>query len=161
MPQSKAIFLDRDGTLIREFAHIPDDVHLLPGVVEGLKALQDAGYLLFVVSNQGDVGRGKAIREMVDLVHDRFLKSLERQNVHLTATYYCYHSPEEGCSCRKPKPGSLVRAQHAHDIDMSQSWMVGDRVTDLEAGVSAHLNVYYVGGEGDFTDFVNLIRGLT
>ena len=161
MPQSKAIFLDRDGTLIREFAQTPDEVRVLPGVVEGLRALQDAGYLLIVVSNQGDVGRGKITRELADLVHDRFLKSLERKGVHLTATYYCYHSPEEGCSCRKPKPGMLRRAQHAHDIDMSRSWMVGDRITDLQAGVAAHLNVYYIGGEGDFTDFVNLIRGLT
>ena len=161
MPQSKAIFLDRDGTLIKEFAHTPDEVHLLPGVVEGLKSLHDAGYLLIVVSNQGDVGRGKLPLEMFYLIHDVFIKKLSKAGVHLTGAYYCYHSPEEGCMCRKPKPGLLIRAQHAHDIDMSRSWMLGDRVTDLEAGVAAHLNVYYVGGEGDFTDAVSLIRSLT
>ena len=161
MPQSKAIFLDRDGTLIREFAHTPDDVHLLPGVVEGLKALKDAGYLLIVVSNQGDVGRGRVTREMANLIHDRFVKSLAKGGVHLDRVDYCYHSPDEKCDCRKPKPGMLIRAQHAHDIDMSKSWMLGDRVTDLEAGVAAHLSVYYLGGEGDFTDAVSLIRGTT
>lgn len=126
-----------------------------------MRVLHDAGYLLIVVSNQGDVGRGKVTREMADLIHERFVTTLSRKGVNLTATYYCYHAPEEGCACRKPKPGLLMRAQHAHDIDMSKSWMIGDRVTDLEAGVSAHVNVYYIGGDGDFTDAVNLIRGTT
>ncbi len=134
----RAVFLDRDGVLNRTFlkadgkTHPPDsseEMEVLPGVAEACQALRRAGFLLIVVTNQPDVARGRQQKEVVEALHD-----LLRRQVPLDEIRVCYHDDADNCSCRKPKPGLLQEAASAWGIDLGQSFMIGDRWTDIEAG---------------------------
>lgn len=138
MPLCPAIFLDRDGTVIHDTGYIgdPDLVEFLPGVLPALRCLQDDGYLLVVVSNQSGIGRGVITQQQYEEVALRIGQRLREQGVSV-ATYYCPHSPDERCECRKPSPSLLIRAASELAIDLSRSFMIGDRHTDVEAGAAA------------------------
>ncbi|KRB84698.1 D-glycero-alpha-D-manno-heptose-1,7-bisphosphate 7-phosphatase [Noviherbaspirillum sp. Root189] len=139
----RAIFLDKDGTLVED---VPYNVN--PGLIEltwhagqALQLLQHMGYALFVVSNQSGVAKGLFTEAALDPVHQRLTELLAQYGVELSGFYYCPHSPDGvisryaiPCTCRKPLPGMLYRAAHEHDIDLSQSWMIGDILHDVEAG---------------------------
>jgi histidinol-phosphate phosphatase family protein len=134
----KALFLDRDGTLIFDQGYIGDPayVRLLPGVVQQLRLAAAAGFLLLVVTNQSGVGRGKFTRHQAALVQSRFLDLLEKEGVELDGYYACYHAPEDGCQCRKPAPGLLRLAAEDYEIDFRKSIIVGDHENDV--GVTEH-----------------------
>lgn len=139
----RAIFLDKDGTLVED---VPYNVN--PGLIEltwhagqALQLLQHMGYALIVVSNQSGVAKGLFTEAALDPVHQRLTGLLAQYGVELSGFYYCPHSPDGvisryaiPCTCRKPMPGMLYRAAHEHDIDLSQSWMIGDILHDVEAG---------------------------
>ncbi|MGH9890406.1 MAG: D-glycero-alpha-D-manno-heptose-1,7-bisphosphate 7-phosphatase [bacterium] len=136
---SRAVFVDRDGTIIEEL-HYPDDpqkVRLLPGAGEALAELRKAGFLLVLVSTQSGVGRGLFAEEAVRLVHDRMMELLEPYGVALDDSRYCLHAPWDGCSCRKPSPRMLEEAARRLDIDTGASFMIGDKPEDVEAGARA------------------------
>jgi histidinol-phosphate phosphatase family protein len=139
MYRRKAVFLDRDGTIIEDTGYIsdPELVQFLPGAAEALQRLQSAGYLLVIVSNQSGIGRGWITEDQYRQVQHRLLEELQKQNVLITRSYYCPHAPETGCLCRKPGPGLLEQAARELQIDLSRSWMVGDRTSDIEAGHAA------------------------
>ncbi len=128
-----AVFFDRDGTLIREMGYLADarDVELLPGVPSALHALRAAGLPVVVVSNQSGVGRGYFPLERVYQVNARVRELLERQGVELDAVYFCPHRPDEGCPCRKPRPGLLERAREDLLLDLRNSIVVGDKLLDV------------------------------
>ena len=137
----RAIFLDRDGTLNKDtgYVHRKEDWHWLPGVVEALKRFHAVGYALVVVSNPSGLARG-----MYDLAALHELEAwinadLEAKGAAIDAWYYCPHLPEitGPCSCRKPAPGLILRAAEEMGLDLARSWMVGDRVRDVEAGLAA------------------------
>lgn len=132
----QAVFLDRDGTINREvgFLSDPDMLELLPGVVEAIKMLNENGWLVVVVSNQSGIGRGYFTREMVKRVHQRVRDMLADQRVCLDAIYYCPHRPDAGCDCRKPEIGLLRQAVADFGIDLSRSYVVGDKPSDMEMG---------------------------
>lgn len=132
----RALFLDRDGTLIEDVGYPsdPEQVRLLPGVADALRYLQQRGLVLVVVSNQSGIGRGRITQEQADAVHARFLNCLHQAGVTLMAAYYCPHAPEEGCRCRKPSPGMLQQAANDWGIALEQSFLVGDKLSDIEAG---------------------------
>jgi transaldolase len=135
-----AVFLDRDGVLNRtavrgDTPHPPGtlaEVEILPGVPEALELLRRRGLPLIVVTNQPDVARGSQTREAVESIN-QFLA----QQLRLDAVYTCYHDNADACACRKPKPGMLMRAAEEHGIDLSRSFMVGDRWGDVAAGAAA------------------------
>lgn len=135
-----AVFLDRDGvinrTTVRDGTPYPpmtvSEVEILPGVSDGLKALADRGLSLIVVTNQPDVARGAQTRETVEQIN----AFIHRQLPMLTAFYVCYHDNADGCQCRKPGPGMLMQASVDHNIDLSRSFMVGDRWSDVVAGAA-------------------------
>jgi D-glycero-D-manno-heptose 1,7-bisphosphate phosphatase len=146
-----AVFLDRDGVLNElvlnpdtgeyEPPHSPDDLVLVPGAVPALSALRDAGFVLFLVSNQPDYAKGKTSLEQILAVHERFDRILKANSVQFREYYYCYHHPQGiipeysiSCECRKPNPYFLRKAAHDHGIDLSASWMLGDRDTDIHCG---------------------------
>lgn len=139
----KVIFLDRDGTLNEEvnYLHRKEDLRLLPGVPEALKKLRDAGYKLVVITNQAGVARGYYNEEDVEELHRYMNGLLAEQGGQIDAFFYCPHHPEHGigrykkaCHCRKPETGMFERAQELFDIDKEASWMIGDKLIDVEAG---------------------------
>ncbi len=134
-----AVFLDRDGTLIPDEGYLADAsrVRLIPGVAPALRALAASGKLLVVVSNQSGVARGLIKSEEVAAVHARVVELLAAEGVHLDAAYHCEHGPDDGCACRKPRPGMLLRAAAEHPIDLRRSLMVGDKPSDVAAGEAA------------------------
>ncbi len=142
-PLQPAVFLDRDGALIEEVHYLSrvEQVQLLPGVVEGLRLLERAGFALLVVTNQAGVARGLFPENQVDVIHRHLEDELARHGIGITAWKYCPHHPTEGegpyrgeCACRKPAPGMLLEAAEELDLDLSSSFMIGDKRSDLEAG---------------------------
>lgn len=134
-----AAFLDRDGTLVREVGYLADpaDLELLPGVPSALRALQAAGYVLVVVSNQSGVGRGLFGLSNVHEAMARLRGALRGHGVEIDGIYFCSHHPDSGCPCRKPRPGLLVRAAEDLHLSLRDSVMVGDKVLDVETAHQA------------------------
>jgi D-glycero-D-manno-heptose 1,7-bisphosphate phosphatase len=145
-----AIFLDRDGTLNFDYGWItsPDKIELLPGAAEGVRMINDAGYLAVVVTNQPVIARGECTFAEVDAINQK-LESLLREEAgaHLDKIYFCPHHPDAGikgeraeykirCDCRKPAPGLLEQAARELDIDIERSWMIGDSERDLGAAAA-------------------------
>lgn len=133
----RAVFLDRDGVLNVEggdYITRPEMLHLLPGVAEAVARLNEAGWLVVVVTNQSAVGRGYMDLAMLEAVHNHLREAIAAGGGRIDALYSCPHSPEEGCSCRKPAPGLLLRAASEHDIALSRSYIVGDSSRDIAAG---------------------------
>lgn len=150
----RAVFLDRDGTLIvdKPYNANPDDIVVLPGVLEGLKALDDAGYLLVVVSNQSGVARGYYGHEGVARMHDRLNQLCAGAGVQIAAYYYCPHHVDGvvprlavPCPFRKPGPGMLLRAAVDWSIHLRRSWFIGDQPTDVGAARAAKCRPVLVG----------------
>lgn len=137
--RSRAVFLDRDGTLIEDVGYPddPDRVRLLPAVPEGLRRLREAGFRLVIVSNQSGVGRGLIAPEDARRVHARVLELLGEQGIAIDLAKYCPHAPDEGCDCRKPAPGMLLDAAAELSLDLEASFMIGDKGSDIAAGGSA------------------------
>lgn len=137
--KKRAVFLDRDGVLnavvVRDGRPFPpmseDDLHLLPGVAEACHVLRDAGFLLIMVTNQPDIARGTMSEDIVTSINGRLQRELSLDGVSV-----CPHDGD-GCDCRKPKPGLLLEAANRLGIDLSASYMVGDRWRDTEAGQNA------------------------
>lgn len=139
----RAVFLDRDGTLIHNHHYCRDPrlVRLLPGVSQALHWLSTAGYRLIVVTNQAGVGRGHLTESDLVGVHERLRERLAAEGIFLQAIYYCPHcaeGPANGyvgpCLCRKPEPGLLLRAAVECSLTLAQSWCIGDILNDIEAG---------------------------
>jgi D-glycero-D-manno-heptose 1,7-bisphosphate phosphatase len=135
----RAAFLDRDGTIIFDEGYLADAsrVRLVPGAARSLRRLREKGALLIVVSNQSGVARGLIRRDQLEAVDAAMDRLLADEGVHLDATYYCEHGPDDGCACRKPRPGMLERAAAEHGIALGRSVMVGDKRSDVEAGRAA------------------------
>ncbi len=135
----RALFLDRDGTIIedRGYMHDPALVELLPGAAEALRELAREGWLLIVVSNQSGVGRGLITPAEMDAVQSRFLETMRKAHVKITASYFCPHRPDENCHCRKPSALHLHEAAREYGLDLSKSWMIGDRRSDIQCGRNA------------------------
>ena len=145
-PSNRAVFLDKDGTLIEDVPYNVDPAHiqLTPGALEGLQALHAAGFRLIVVSNQSGVARGYFPEEALTAVESKLRELLAEAGVPLAGFYYCPHHPAGSvtaytvaCTCRKPQPGMLVQAAREHEIDLAASWLIGDILNDIEAGRTA------------------------
>lgn len=141
----RAVFLDRDGTLNveKDYLYRVADFAFLPGVPRALKRLQDAGFLLVVVTNQSGVARGYYTLAEVEILHRYLRTQLQNWGVEISAFYVCPHYPggqapyNVDCPCRKPKPGLLLQAADALTIDLKRSCMIGDKLTDAQAGQAA------------------------
>jgi D-glycero-D-manno-heptose 1,7-bisphosphate phosphatase len=136
---NKALFLDRDGTVIEECGYLKDPalVRILPGAATVLAALAAEGWKLIVVSNQSGMGRGLISPSQMEAVQRRFLDLMNLHGIPIADSYFCTHTPDEHCECRKPSPFLLRRAAAEHSIDLAASYMVGDREGDILAGRNA------------------------
>lgn len=138
----KAVFLDRDGVLIRkapenQYITAWEQVEFLPGVGEALRELKQHGFLLVIVTNQSAVSRNELPVDVLEMIHKRMVRHLAREGATIDAIYYCPHDRNGNCPCRKPRPRMLLQAAEEHGIDLQQSWMVGDAPSDIEAGRAA------------------------
>lgn len=151
MGRRRAVFLDRDGTVIEDVGYLSDPagVRLVSGAADGLRGLRADGFLLAIVSNQSGVGRGLITPEQADAVHRRFLEVLAAEGIRLDDARYCPHAPDEGCACRKPLPGLLLDSARALEVELPASVMVGDTAADVGAGRAAGMRTVALGADAD------------
>ncbi len=149
----RAVFIDRDGTISEEVGYInhPSRFRLFPYSAPAIKKLNDNGWLAIVITNQAGVARGYFSEDLITQVHQKMRQDLERHNAQLDAIFYCAHHPTVGeppyradCNCRKPKPGLVQRAATELDVELDQSWMVGDRYSDIQLARNAGLRSAFV-----------------
>jgi len=140
---NRAVFLDRDGTIIEEVGYLDrfDRLHVFPETVDALRVLQRAGLKLIIATNQSGIAQGLFTEAFVRELHAQLTRRLAEGGVKLDAIYYCPHHPEAklaeyraNCECRKPLPGLIQQAARDFDLDLSRSYMIGDRWRDLRAG---------------------------
>lgn len=138
-----AVFIDRDGTMSEEVGYVNhlSRFKLLQNTAAAIKMLNDAGILAIVATNQAGVARGYFVEDMIGKVHEKLKNELARAGAHLDAIYYCPHHPSAGkppyrtdCDCRKPRPGMILKAKDEFDIDLKRSYMIGDKISDVEFG---------------------------
>lgn len=165
---NRAVFLDRDGTIVRDdegFIHEIEKFKFEKNAPEGLKKLQELGFKLIIVTNQAGIGRGIYTLKDYHKFNNYMLEQLKKRGVHIDAVYFCPHHPTKGngeylieCECRKPKPGMILKAAKDLNIDLSKSFIIGDKTGDLEAGRLAGVNPILVrtgyGEEEGFKDAV-------
>lgn len=140
--ESTAIFLDRDGVINKkppegDYVKHWGEFEFLPGAPEAIQLLTEHGYAVFVITNQAGIGRKRMSEEAVEKIHQNLMIELGKRNAQIKAIYVCPHIPDENCSCRKPKPGMLLKAAQEHRIDLGKSFFLGDDEKDMLAGQAA------------------------
>lgn len=139
----KAVFFDRDGVLIKVImrnnqpggARHLNEIVIIPGAAEAVRLLSEAGFLLFIVTNQPDIARGQLTLTQAQAVNETLVKALGRE--HIQKVYLCPHDHADHCICRKPKPGMLLEAASSHQVDLLSSYLIGDREVDMLAAKAA------------------------
>ena len=134
MVSRPAVFLDRDGTISEDVGYLNDvnQFRMFPFAAGAIRRLNDANLPVIVVTNQSGGGRGMFAESMVHTVHEEMTQQLAAAGAHLTAIYYCPHTSDDDCECRKPKPGMIRQATREHGVDLARSFVVGDRYGDVE-----------------------------
>jgi len=141
-----AVFLDRDGTIIEDRGYLnhPDLLELIPNAAEAIASLNRAGLKTIVVSNQSGVARGFFPESLLAVLHEKMLALLSEKDARIDAVYYCPHHPHVGeppyrtnCDCRKPKTGMLERAANDFSLDVARSYLIGDKVSDMQTAMNA------------------------
>ena len=171
----KAVFLDRDGTLNRyvDFLRSKDEFTLIEGASEAVKKINQSGYLAIVVTNQPVVARGEVTLDELHEIHNKMETLLGAEGAYLDDIYFCPHHPDSGyegeiaelkivCECRKPKPGMLYQAAKDYNIDLRQSWMIGDSNRDIEAGAAAGCRCILIAGNaaGGHSDVLSAVEAI-
>ena len=170
--KQKAIFLDRDGTINKYVGFLIniDDFELIEDVGEAIKTINSSGYLAIIVTNQPVIARGEVTFEQLNEIHNKMETLLGKEGAYLDAIYYCPHHPHKGyegevpelkfdCKCRKPKPGMLLKAAEDYNIDLSESWMIGDGDNDVLAGEAAGCKTKKIEEGENLLDIVKDILG--
>jgi D-glycero-D-manno-heptose 1,7-bisphosphate phosphatase len=145
IPQS-AIFIDRDGTLNEDIGYVssPEELTLYPRAAEAVRLINEAGFKAIVITNQSGIARGMYTEESLNAIHEKMIEELADSGAKLDGVYYCPHHPEIGnaryrmaCDCRKPQTGMLDRAAREHNIDLSRSFVIGDKASDINLAHNA------------------------
>ncbi|AJB45952.1 D,D-heptose 1,7-bisphosphate phosphatase [Campylobacter fetus subsp. testudinum] len=149
MKKIKAIFLDRDGVINKDLGYVSkiDDFVFCDGIFEALRGFLKLGFALFVVTNQSGIGRGYYTKDDFLNLTKFMLDEFKKEDIDIKKVYYCPHSPEENCNCRKPKPGMILKALSEFDINLESSMMIGDKNSDILAANSAGIDNCYLIGE--------------
>ena len=157
MPPPKVIVLDRDGVINEDSEHYiksPQEWISLPGSIEAIARLKDAGYLVAVATNQSGIGRGLFSEDVLAEMHQKLRDEVaEHTSLNVDLIAYCPHLPDEGCDCRKPNPGLLDQVSERLGVDLEGSWMIGDSLKDLQVGRSRGMQAVLVRtGKGSITE---------
>lgn len=144
--QKKAIFLDRDGTINVDFGYLykPKDLKFIDGVEESLKKLQDAGFMLVIITNQSGVGRGFFSEQDARIFNNHLVEELQKKGILITDVFMCIHSPEVQCDCRKPSPKLILEAIKKYNISAFDSYMLGDKQSDVDCGHNAGVESFLI-----------------
>ncbi len=156
----RAFFIDRDGVINSDeghyYIHRKEDFVFNPNIEQALAAIKKAGFLLVLITNQGGVAKGEYTEQDIQDVHVFMQKHLQKFHAHFDAIYYCpHHNSVPACDCRKPKPGMILKAANDLNIDISQSYLIGDSSRDIEAGEAAGLKQSYLVNKN--TSIYNLV----
>jgi D-glycero-D-manno-heptose 1,7-bisphosphate phosphatase len=157
MKRAKAVFLDRDGTIVSESTPIRTvrqmgDAEIHPDCVNWLRRFQQDGYLLIIVTNQSQVAHGNMTEMEMSRIHHTLHARLMAMGVEIKRIKACIHHPDEGCECRKPAPGLLKQMADRYDINLNKSIMIGNSLSDIQAGQSAGCKAYLVKGHRHWAD---------
>ena len=138
----KTIFLDRDGVINKEtgYLHKIEDFKFINGVFEACQHYEQLGYKIVIVTNQSGISRGYYSEDDFRNINDWMITQFNKNNIQILDTFHCPHLPDSGCNCRKPKPGMLLEAKKKYNINMLESWMIGDKETDITAAISSGIN---------------------
>ena len=143
-----AIFLDRDGVINKEVNYLsnPNDFEFIDGSIKALQILKKKGYLLIVITNQAGIARRYFTEITLHKIHEKMMKTLNKNKIFLDDIFYCPHHPEftGACNCRKPSPGMIMQAMKKYNIDMENSYMIGDTLNDINTGKNAHCKTVLV-----------------
>lgn len=133
---NKAVFLDRDGTINREVDHLRkmEDFEFLPNSIPALKILSDSEYRIIIITNQSGIARGYFDEKTLKEIHEEMLHEFSREGIRIDRIYYCPHHPDENCECRKPNSGMFKAAEKDFNLDLKNSYSIGDTTQDIEAG---------------------------
>jgi D-sedoheptulose 7-phosphate isomerase len=155
----KAVFVDRDDTIVKDvpYCNCPEDLRLFPGVGEGIKELNDAGFLVIIITNQSGVARGFFSEQMLQEIHKKLLEEIGKGGGKVDAIYYCPHHPDQGCYCRKPNPGMMEQALEDFAINLSGSYIIGDSLHEVELGKRMEIQSFRVKDENGFAEAVKKI----
>lgn len=164
MKANRAIFLDRDGVINKEkstYVKTVSELEIFSGVENSIKKLKDAGFLVIVITNQSAVNRGLTNHDNINDIHYNIQEYLQKNGTFIDKFYYCPHRPDENCSCRKPKPGLLLKAVEDLNIDLNSSWMIGDSDSDIEAAKSTGCKSIKINSYTSFDSAVQRILDFT
>ena len=156
----QVVFLDRDGVINvnrDDYVKSWSEFEFIPGSKDAIKVLNENNYWVIIVTNQSPIGRGIFDHHALEEIHNKMLQELSDAGAHVDAIYYCPHSPDDKCGCRKPKPGLLTRAAEELNIDLTNSWLIGDSEGDLEAGKAAGCKTFKVTEINGLVDIVKTI----
>jgi histidinol-phosphate phosphatase family protein len=148
--RNRAFFLDRDGVINRkapegDYTKSRKEFEFLAGVTGAIRKLNEKGFLVIVVSNQRGIAKGIMTEDDLKEIDTKMKKELRKEGARVDGIYYCPHDIKDHCGCRKPAPGMLLRAAKEKDIALTQSWMIGDSLSDIEAGKRAECNTIFIG----------------
>lgn len=158
--KQRAFFLDRDGVLNISNGHPPnnaDELVMIPKVGQAVRKLNELGYRVFVITNQGGVGLGYFTLASLQEIHRKLLQEVGKDGAYIDQIMACIHKPHSGCSCRKPKPGMIIALADQYQIDLSNSYTVGDRDVDIIAGQAAGTKTIYIGSKNQAPEGVDLV----
>jgi D-glycero-D-manno-heptose 1,7-bisphosphate phosphatase len=167
--KQKCVFLDRDGTInkFRDFITKPEDFELIEGAAEAVKIINSLRYLAIVITNQPVIARGETDLQTLDLIHKKMETELGKHGAYIDDIFFCPHHPEKGfqgelpeyktdCDCRKPKPGMIIKSAQKYNIDLSQSYMAGDNMRDVNAGINAGCIPVFITNSKPFQNMNNI-----
>jgi len=156
----KAVFLDRDGVINKnkdDYVKNIGELEFLPNIEQSIKELNKKKFLVIIITNQSAINRRLTSLTNVKMIHEKIQKYLNHNGAHFDDLYFCPHTPNEHCFCRKPNPGLLLQAIDEHNIDSKKSWMVGDRDSDILAGKKAGCKTILITPNFDLGNAVELI----
>jgi histidinol-phosphate phosphatase family protein len=156
----KALFLDRDGVINEnreDYVKTWDEFKFLPGAKEAIRLINNSDWMLIIITNQSPIGRGIFPPERLDKIHQNMLSELSKAGCYIDAIYFCPHKPDDYCDCRKPKPGLILRAASDFNIDLENSWMIGDSDSDIEAGREAGCKTEKVSSDNSLLEIITKI----